>query len=96
MRSLIKSQTEQGDNLELWHSSSLQEDEPRDHVVDESYVTIDLNSQFTTSSYVYLTGPNQSDRASKKGYNFNYNHSWILTQCLITEETAPTQTAQLI
>ena len=46
MRNLIKTQTEQGDNLELRPSSSLLEDGQRDHGVVESYETIDLNSQF--------------------------------------------------
>ena len=95
MRSLIKAQTEQGNNLELWPSSSLLEDGQRNHDVDESYETIDLNSQFTTSWYVNLTRANET-ASQNNSYWLNFRHSWFLTQCLITEETAPSQTAQLV
>ena len=96
MRTLIKAQTEQGDNLELWPSSSLLEDGQRNHGVDESYETIDLNSQFTTFSYIHLPKANETASQDPPTYGFDFRHSWILTECLITEETAPSQTAQLV
>ena len=95
MRNLIKAQTEQGDNLELWPSSSLLEDGQSDQTVNESYETIDLNSQFTTKNVLNLTRANET-ASQKSTYLYNFRHSWILTQCLITEETAPSQTAQLV
>ena len=96
MRNLIKAQIEQGDNLELWPSYSFLEDGQRDHGVDESYETIDLNSQYTTSDYLQLKRANETVSRDKSTYLFNFGHSWILTQCLITEETAPYQTTQLV